>query len=318
MCAVNMAGRKCLAGPFDKIHIFGVFLAIFVINFVVSADQEVESKVLSVADTNWTLILEGEWMLLFYAPWCPACQQIKEEWDMFSRDSAPLDVSVGKVDVTQQPGLSGRFLVTTLPTIFHAKDGNFRRYLSSRTVEDFQSYITEKKWEVVEPVPGWKSPSSIVMTGMAGLFHLSVWIRQIHSYLTETQGLPAWTSYLIFAMATLLTGLILGLVLVLIADCLCPSRPRHKSGKKEEFLKDDLSEDEANASLIEEKRPFDSENENENEMEHMISGEESAGEEAVTTVGADDGNDSQQPEGATESEVRHRKPQGSKTAEEET
>ena len=62
MCAVNMAGRKCLAGPFEKMHIFGILLAMFVIN--VSADQGVESKVLSVADTNWTLILEGEWMLM--------------------------------------------------------------------------------------------------------------------------------------------------------------------------------------------------------------------------------------------------------------
>ncbi|XP_061076753.1 thioredoxin-related transmembrane protein 4 [Conger conger] len=313
-----MAGRKCLAGPFEKMHIFGILLAIFIIN--VSADQGVESKVLSVADTNWTLILEGEWMLMFYAPWCPACQQIKEEWDTFSRHSAQLDLSVGKVDVTQQPGLSGRFLVTTLPTIFHAKDGNFRRYLSSRTVEDFQNYIIEKKWEVVEPVPGWKSPSSIVMTGMAGLFQLSVWIRQIHSYLTETQGLPVWASYLIFAVATLLTGLILGLVLVLIADCLCPSRPRHKSGKTEVCVKDEFSEDEVNASLSEENRPFDTENENEMEMEMEVkfSGEESAGEEDVTTLGAANDSDSQQPEGAAESEVRHRKPQGSKIVEEET
>ncbi|KAJ8290552.1 hypothetical protein GJAV_G00014390 [Gymnothorax javanicus] len=317
MCAVNMAGRKCLAGPFEKMQIFCALLTMFVLNVVLSADQGVESKVLAVTDTNWTLILEGEWMLMFYAPWCPACQQIKAEWDSFSQHSAELDVSVGKVDVTQQPGLSGRFLVTMLPTIFHAKDGNFRRYLSSRTVEDFQSYITEKKWEVVEPVPGWKSPSSIVMTGMAGLFQLSVWIRHIHSYLTETLGLPVWASYLIFGLATLLTGLILGLVLVLIADCLCPSRPRHKSEKTEVYIRDEFSEDEANASLTEEKRPSDTENDNENELEHKFSGDESA-EEAVTTVGADDGNDGQQSEGAVRSEVRQRKPQESKLGEEET
>ncbi|KAJ8387849.1 hypothetical protein AAFF_G00149980 [Aldrovandia affinis] len=258
-----MAGRKYLAElRHAKIHIFGTLLAVFVINSVVSADPGVESRVLPVADTNWTLILEGEWMLMFYAPWCPACQQIKEEWEAFSQQGTALDVSVGKVDVTQQPGLSGRFLVTTLPTIFHAKDGTFRRYLSSRTVEDFQNYIVERKWEAVEPVPGWKSPSSFVMTGMAGLFKLSVWIRQIHSYLTETQGLPVWTSYLIFAVATLLTGLFLGLVLVLIADCLCP-RPKHKSGKTEVSVKDDVSEEEAEATLTDEKRLSDTENENE-------------------------------------------------------
>ncbi|RXM31415.1 Thioredoxin-related transmembrane protein 4 [Acipenser ruthenus] len=97
-----------------------------------------------------------------YAPWCPACQQIQPEWENFAKESKALGISVGKVNVTQEPGLSGRFLVTTLPTIFHAKDGLFRRYLASRTVEDLQSYIIEKKWESVEPVPAWKAPSSIV------------------------------------------------------------------------------------------------------------------------------------------------------------
>ncbi|XP_048456857.1 thioredoxin-related transmembrane protein 4-like [Rhincodon typus] len=48
--------------------------------------------------------------------------------------------------------------------------------------------------------------------------------RQMHSYLTETLGIPAWGSYIIFAVATLVAGLILGLFLVLIADCICPPK----------------------------------------------------------------------------------------------
>ena len=32
-----------------------------------------------------------------------------------------LQVGVGQVDVTASPGLSGRFMVTALPTIFHVK-----------------------------------------------------------------------------------------------------------------------------------------------------------------------------------------------------
>ncbi|KAG9335811.1 hypothetical protein JZ751_003643 [Albula glossodonta] len=317
MCTVNMAGKKCITEmfPSEKIHIVCTLLAIVAINSFVSADPRAESNVLSVADTNWTLILEGEWMLMFYAPWCPACQQIKEEWDTFSQQGVALNISVGKVDVTQQPGLSGRFLVTMLPTIFHARDGSFRRYLSSRTVEDFQSYIVERKWEAVEPVPAWKSPSSFLMTGMAGLFQLSVWIRQIHTYLTETQGLPVWASYVIFAVVTLLTGLLLGLVLVLIADCLCPSRPKYKAGKTETYVKDEGSEEETEANLLDDKQLSDTENENDNERFY---GEESMGEEDVTSVGANSSADIQSPEGATESEVRQRKPQGAKTPEEET
>lgn len=45
---------------------------------------------------------------------------------------------------------------------FSVNDGVFRRYRGSRTLEDLQGYVLERKWEAVEPVAGWKSPSSIM------------------------------------------------------------------------------------------------------------------------------------------------------------
>ncbi|GCC33196.1 hypothetical protein chiPu_0011664 [Chiloscyllium punctatum] len=176
------------------------------------AGTEVAPAVEQLGDTNWTLILSGEWMLQFHAPWCPACKQIQADWEDLGKSGRELGIHVGKIDVTREPGLSGRFFVTTLPTIYHAKEGVFRKYHGARMLEDFRSFIQEKKWEAVESISGWKAPSSVVMSGMAGLFRLSVWIRQIHSYLTETLGIPAWGSYVIFAVATLMAGLILGLV----------------------------------------------------------------------------------------------------------
>ncbi|XP_074845447.1 thioredoxin-related transmembrane protein 4 isoform X2 [Carettochelys insculpta] len=200
--------------------------------------QQSRVRVLSAA--NWSLVLQGQWMVQFYAPWCPACQQIEAAWENFAKQSEHLDTTVGKVDVTQEPGLSGRFFVTTLPSIYHAKDGVFRRYRGSRTAEDLQGYILERKWEAVEPIAGWKSPSSITMHGMAGLFHLSGWIRQIHSYFTGTLGIPVWGSYAIFILATLLIGLILGLILVLISDCLCPPKAKNRAETSEMIEKENV------------------------------------------------------------------------------
>ncbi|XP_052640024.1 thioredoxin-related transmembrane protein 4 isoform X2 [Harpia harpyja] len=175
---------------------------------------ELRSRVQVLGGSNWSLVLQGQWMLEFYAPWCPACQQIELTWESFAKESERLDITVGKVDVTQEPGLSGRFFVTTLPTIYHANDGVFRRYRGSRTLEDLQGYVLERKWEAVEPVAGWKSPSSIVMHGMAGLFHLSGWIR----------------------------------ILVLISDCLCPSKSTYRAETSEEAITKDNVE---NAALEE-------------------------------------------------------------------
>ena len=44
------------------------------------------------------------------------------------------------------------------------------------------------------------------------LFQLSMVLRSVHSKLVEVYGLPTWGSYLVFALATILVGALLGLV----------------------------------------------------------------------------------------------------------
>ncbi|XP_066172642.1 thioredoxin-related transmembrane protein 4 [Sylvia atricapilla] len=280
---------------------------------------EPRSSVRVLCGSNWSLVLQGQWMLEFYAPWCPACQQIEATWENFAKESERLGITVGKVDVTQEPGLSGRFFVTTLPTIYHANDGVFRRYRGSRTLEDLQGYILERKWEAVEPVAGWKSPSSIMMHGMAGLFHFSGWIRQIHNYLTGTLGVHVWTSYAIFILATLLIGLLLGLILVLISDCLCPAKSKYRAETPEEAISKENAE---NAALEEPAEPSADDAEEAADVKDLSDGEDAANSSADESeedlaLGKESGEEemedlSEQPlaESETESTVRQRKSQG--------
>ncbi|MXQ93702.1 hypothetical protein E5288_WYG017921 [Bos mutus] len=170
--------------------LFAALLAAWVVA-VAEAEADLEqaalpperSLVRPMTASNWTLVMEGEWMLKFYAPWCPSCQQTDSEWETFAKNGEILQISVGKVDVIQEPGLSGRFFVTTLPAFFHAKDGIFRRYRGPGVYEDLQNYILEKKWQSVEPLTGWKSPASLTMSGMAGLFSISgkIWVLVVIS-----------------------------------------------------------------------------------------------------------------------------------------
>ncbi|XP_075803514.1 thioredoxin-related transmembrane protein 1 isoform X2 [Microtus pennsylvanicus] len=184
------------------------------------------SNVRILTDENWTSLLEGEWMIEFYAPWCPACQNLQPEWESFAEWGEDLEVKIAKVDVTEQTGLSGRFIITALPSIYHCKDGEFRRYLGPRTKKDFINFISDKEWKNVEPVSSWFGPSSVLMTTMSALFQLSVYIRTTHSYFVHDLGIPAWGSYLVFAFATVLSGLMLGLFMIFVADCFCPSKRR--------------------------------------------------------------------------------------------
>ncbi|XP_014447486.1 thioredoxin-related transmembrane protein 4 [Tupaia chinensis] len=246
-----------------------------------------QSRVQPMTASNWTLVMEGEWMRKFYAPWCPSCQQTDSEWEAFAKNGETLQISVGKVDVIQEPGLSGRFFVTTLPAFFHAKDGIFRRYRGPGIFEDLQNYILEKKWQSVEPLTGWKSPASLTMSGMAGLFSISGKIWHLHNYFTVTLGIPAWCSYVFFIVATLVFGLLMGLVLVIISECFYVPLPRHLSERSEQNLrpeeahrdeqsqdaeeeKDDSNEEENKDSLVddeEEKEDLGDEDEAEEEEE---------------------------------------------------
>jgi len=174
-------------------------------------------------EDNWQNVLEGEWMVKFYAPWCPACRSIEKVWSEFATWDNDLGLNgIAEVDVTQSPGLSGRFLITSLPTIFHVKDGQFTVYSGGRTKDNFIDYVEKSKWKLEEPLPSWKNPSALHMSVVSWFFKISMHLRNVHSYLTEQKQLPSWSVYAIFALTTVVTGALLGLVLVVCIDCVLP------------------------------------------------------------------------------------------------
>lgn len=181
-------------------------------------------KLIILNENNWDQMLNGEWMVEFYAPWCPACRALEPVWEDFASWADDLGIKVAHVDVTTSPGLSGRFMVTALPTIYHVKGGVFRQYRGTRDKDEFMSFVEEKKYEQVEPIPSWKSPASAQMSIVSGFFKLSMLLRNIHTQITEEYGIPYWGSYLLFAVATIVIGAVLGLVLVFLIDCFYPSK----------------------------------------------------------------------------------------------
>ncbi|KPJ13806.1 Thioredoxin-related transmembrane protein 1 [Papilio machaon] len=154
--------------------------------------------------------------LAAYAPWCPACNALGPAWTELTNRAARknLAMKTAAVDVTKSPGLSGRFVVTALPTIFHVKDGEFRQYKGPRDAEAMLSYVERAHWRSAEPLSAWKSPDSLQMSLVAHFFKLSQALRSVHTMLMETYGLPTWGSYLIFAVGTIFIGALLGLELL--------------------------------------------------------------------------------------------------------
>uniref|UniRef100_A0A915K9M6 Thioredoxin domain-containing protein n=1 Tax=Romanomermis culicivorax TaxID=13658 RepID=A0A915K9M6_ROMCU len=139
--------------------------ALFFMYFACTEVFGAKSKhLMNLNDENWRDMLEGEWMINFFskATWCPACKELERPWNAFADWSSLKNkkIKVAQVDVTENPGLSGRFLVSALPTIFHVKDGVFRLYGGPKDKEDFVKFIKQKQWSTVEPMASWFHPDS--------------------------------------------------------------------------------------------------------------------------------------------------------------
>jgi len=191
--------------------------------FLTTWGSQCHSNVIQITDENWQQILKGEWMLKFFAPWCPACRSMVDTWIEFGKWTDDLNLDgVGEIDVTQSPGLSGRFLITSLPTVLHVKDGEFRQYTKKREKDSLIDYVEKAEWKQEEMLPSWKHPDSVQMGVVASFFRVSMVLREVHSLMTEQYELPSWSVYVMFATVTILVGALLGLLLVFCIDCVLP------------------------------------------------------------------------------------------------
>ncbi|KAH8299543.1 hypothetical protein KR044_002516 [Drosophila immigrans] len=252
--------------------------------------SKADGKLVELDEDNWQLMLNGEWMIEFFAPWCPACKNLAPVWERYANTAKDVNVNVAKIDVTTSPSLSGRFFVTALPTIYHVKDGEFRQYRGARDADALLYFLKKKSWQAIEPLSSWKKPDTIHMSLLSYFFKLSHTLKttqklfkDFNARLQEEYGLPTWGSYALFAIATIFVGAALGLMLVCIVDFVYPPKksPRQSFSESQDNLAkgvEDLAteeiEDEEEDNAAEEEEDGNSDDDAEEDQEEEDEDEE--------------------------------------------
>jgi protein disulfide-isomerase-like protein len=103
----------------------------------------------------------GDWLVEFYAPWCGHCKRLQPIWEELATELKG-EVSVGKVDVTENRPLGSRFDIKGFPTIKFFHEGEVYPYKGARSKDAFVAYVKGGYTEV----GGDKTPDQPVWSEM--------------------------------------------------------------------------------------------------------------------------------------------------------
>lgn len=104
------------------------------------AERRKTSKVVGVSAENWPDVkAHGRWLVKFYAPWCPHCQQLAPTWEALAT-AHHADYNVAEVDCTRHEALCAEMDVHGYPTILAFADGVRTEYSGSRDLEALEEF----------------------------------------------------------------------------------------------------------------------------------------------------------------------------------
>ena len=86
----------------------------------------VNGNILEITDQNFAETIEGATgltMIDFWAEWCGPCRMVAPIVEALADEYADNGVTVGKLDVDQNPGVTVRFAVRSIPSVLFFKDG---------------------------------------------------------------------------------------------------------------------------------------------------------------------------------------------------
>lgn len=75
------------------------------------------SRVLELSDRFIDVRHEGQWFVMFYAPWCSHCKRTEPVWAHVAQSLVNTNVRVAKIDCTRFTAVGKHFNINSYPTI---------------------------------------------------------------------------------------------------------------------------------------------------------------------------------------------------------
>ena len=181
------------------------------------------SSVVEIDSKNSFNFFGGPKLLVeFYAPGCDHCQRFSETYGELAAelDAEGAGFKVGKVDVSANAAISGRFSVESIPTIFLYRDGQTWQYsggaLTKQSVKDWAMNPTHAPMSILA------SPFGPIGKAKGAIFSVGVELGDLTVEISDRLGIS-------HMFGIVLAGLFGGiLVLVITLAGIFISLPAHE------------------------------------------------------------------------------------------
>ncbi|KAK9720535.1 hypothetical protein K7432_004079 [Basidiobolus ranarum] len=185
-----------------KFRVFVFFAAVALLLSTLPYTQA--RDIVEITDANFDELVtpDSPWLIDFYADWCGVCRRFEGELYQLSHqiDAVSPNVNIGKVNVDENPGLSLKFFISRLPSIYFIYQGEIRTWNTSLEHEAILSALSKDEWKNMEVWSGMFSPFGI----FGKMFGFFGYIQSMINTVIPT-GIP---SLVIILVISAITGLL--------------------------------------------------------------------------------------------------------------
>ena len=87
--------------------------------------------------------MSGNYIILYYAPWCGACKAFKPTWNEFKKQASN-QVKVVEINCEAKKAICQRDNIVGYPTVrLVTASGKIIEYMGSRTVGDLNEFVSQ-------------------------------------------------------------------------------------------------------------------------------------------------------------------------------